>query len=173
MRYRLARLALLAALALPGAARGEGRPLPWFGLRLEGLIASNSGAPSTPTAGGVGAYALFDGREFLADVSADLFGGDNAQFFTMGLGVYYPFALRPVAPYAGGGLRLGYTKFGGGGTFGLIPCLAAGLLFGREGYVQVRTEVSFFFAASSESTKGPPSASWHSNGPMLSLGLAF
>ena len=168
MRPRIALAVLVALFALPASAQRPGRPLPWFGLRLEGLLATDSGAPATPSAGGVGAYALFDGREFLADA----FGGDHAEFFAFGLGVYYPFALRPLAPYAGGGLKLGFTKFGGGGTFGLIPYLAAGLLFGREGYIQVRTELAWFFSASSED-HGAGTPSWHANGPMLSLGLAF
>jgi hypothetical protein len=173
MRYRLVFAAVLALVALPAAAQGAVRPLPWFGLRIDGLVAASTGAPNTPTAAGVGAYALFDGREFLADVSADACGGDHAEFVAFGLGVYYPFALRPFAPYAGGGLKLGYTKFGGGGAFGLIPYLATGLLFGREGYVQVRAELAWFFDAMSENSSGPPNTSWHADGPMLSLGLAF
>ncbi len=173
MRYLLGLLLTSTLLVHPAPAAARDKPLPWFGLRLGGLLATSSGAPGTPNAAGAGAYALFDGREFLADVMVDAFGGDHAQLFAAGLGAYYPFALQNVTPYAGGGLKLGWTKFGGDGSFGLIPYLGGGILFGREGYIQVRVELVWFLSGSSEENKAVPGSSWHSNGPMLTLGLGF
>ena len=164
------------ALALDRSARQDARSLPWLGLRLGGLIAVNSLANDAPTAGGVSGYALFDGRDFLADVNADLYFGDNARFFAAGLGAYYPFALANITPYLGGGLKVGWTRFGGDGTFGIIPYAALGVLFGREGYVQVRGELAWFVALSREdrpATAARPADSARSHGPMLTLGLAF
>ena len=151
-----------------------GRPLPWFGLRLGGLAAVGSAGDSTPSAGGGGAYALFDGRDFLADVAADIYLGDRARMFALGLGAYYPFALANITPYLGAGLKLGWTRFGGDGAFGMIPFAAAGLLFGREGYVQVRAELAWFVALSREErTDRPDDPGSRANGPVATLGLAF
>jgi hypothetical protein len=155
------------------ARQDAGRPLPWFGLRLGGLAAVGSVADDTPTAAGASAYALFDGREFLADVTADLYFGDHARLVAAGLGAYYPFALANVTPYLGGGLKVGWTRFGGDGTFGLIPFAAAGLLFGREGYVQVRAELAWFVSLSREDRADRPGGSSRSTGPLATLGLAF
>ncbi len=175
-------LAAAAALllALPAAAsaprerpRDEGRPLPWIGVRLGGMLAVTSAAPGTPSAAGGGVYALLDGREFLADLSLDAFGGSNAALISGGLGVYFPFVPASVSPYAGGGLRLGWSRFGGGGAFGLLPFLAGGVLFGREGYFQVRAELAWIFAGASEERDDLPGQSWHTSGPLLTLGVGF
>ncbi len=121
------------ALTADRSARQDGgRSLPWLGLRLGGLVAVNSLATDTPTAGGLSAYALFDGRDFLADVMADLYFGDDARLVAAGLGAYYPFLPANITPYLGGGLKVGWTRFGGDGTFGIIPFAAVGLLVGRE-----------------------------------------
>ncbi|OFX22692.1 MAG: hypothetical protein A2V77_10775 [Anaeromyxobacter sp. RBG_16_69_14] len=151
-----------------------GRPLPWFGLRLGGLAAVGSAGDSTPSAAGGGGYALFDGRDFLADVAADIYLGDGARMFALGLGAYYPFAIANITPYLGAGLKLGWTRFGGDGAFGMIPFAATGLLFGREGYVQVRAELAWFVALSREErTDRPGDPGSRANGPVATLGLAF
>jgi hypothetical protein len=180
MRHLLALLVCAAFMLAPAPAhaqrltRGGERPLPWFGVRIGGLVAASTPAADTPTAAGGGAYALFDGRDFLAEGAVDFYGGSHAQFFAGGLGIYYPFMPQNISPYAGGGLKLGWTKFGGDGTFGLIPYLAGGLLFGREGYIQVRAELAWFFTASGEESKADrPGQTWHPSGPMLTLGMAF
>ena len=164
-------IAVALAAPLPASAqrpaRQEGRPLPWIGVRLGGMLAATSAAPGVPSAAGGGVYALLDGREFLADASVDAFGGSSATLFSGGLGIYLPFVPRNVTPYAGGGLRLGWSKFGGDGAFGLLPFLAGGVLFGREGYFQVRAELSWIFAAASEESAGRPGQSWHTSGPMF------
>jgi hypothetical protein len=159
-----------------GASRDDGgRPLPWFGVRLGGLFAASSASDGTPTAGGGGVYALFDGRDFLADVAFDAYAGDRARFFALGLGAYYPFALARsnTAPYLGGGLKLGKTRFGGDGAFGMIPFLSGGVLVGREGYVQLRAELTWFFTAATETRTDRPGETWHANGFMATLGLGF
>jgi len=152
------------------------RSLPWLGLRLGGLVAVTSLSNDTPTAGGVSAYGLFDGRDFLADVMADLYFGNDARLIAAGLGAYYPFVPANVTPYIGGGLKVGWTRFGGDGTFGMIPFAAAGILIGREGYIQVRAEVAWFVALSREdrpASASRPADSSRTTGPMFTLGLAF
>ena len=165
------------ALAADRSGRQEGgRALPWLGLRLGGLVAVNSLATNTPTAGGASAYALFDGRDFLADVMADFYFGDDARLVAAGLGAYYPFLPANITPYLGGGLKVGWTRFGGDGTFGIIPFAAVGLLVGREGYIQVRAELAWFVALSHEdrpASTARPGDSSRAHGPMLTLGLAF
>ncbi len=164
------------ALAYDRSARQDARSLPWLGLRLGGLVAVGNLATDTPTAAGASGYALFDGREFLADVMADLYFGSDARLIAAGLGAYYPFFPANITPYLGGGLKLGWTRFGGDGAFGILPFAALGVLFGREGYVQVRGELAWFVALSREdrpATATRPAESARSHGPMLTLGLAF
>jgi hypothetical protein len=188
MRSALALLTLTAALLPPGAQAAStdralafdrsgrqdaNRPLPWFGIRLGGAVAVGSPADDTPTAGGASLYALFDGRDFLADVALDVYGGDRAHLIALGLGAYYPFIPANVTPYLGGGLKAGWTRFGGDGTFGLIPFAAAGLLIGREGYIQVRAELAWFVAVSREDRGDRPQGSARATGPLMTLGLAF
>ncbi len=173
--HRIAALAAVLALgSLPapsGAAGHEHNPsAPWFGLRLGGLAAMGSVGGGTPTAGGGGAYALFDARDFLADFSFDLFFGSDARFIAGGLGGYYVFLPGNVTPYAGGGLKLGWTRFGGDGAFGIMPYAAAGLLIGRVWYPQLRVELSWFVNTSREERSGDQA---RATGPMLTLGLAF
>jgi hypothetical protein len=169
-------LALLALAPTPALAQryrddGGGR-VPWYGLRLGGLFATKSLVGNTPSAGGAGAYVLFDARDFLADVSADAFFGPDARLFAAGLGAYYPFLPGNVTPYAGGGLKLAWTSFGGDGAFGLIPFVAGGVLVGRHWYPQIRVEVGWFLAAAREA-KGGVGDGVRSNGPMGTFGLAF
>jgi len=156
------------------AARDDGTRMPWLGLRLGGIEAVGSAGGGAPGGGGGGAYALFDARDFLADVAADVYVGERARFFALGLGAYYPYGVGNVAPYAGGGLKVGWTRFGGDGAFGMIPFVAAGVVVGREGYVQLRAEVAWFLAASREKRADrPEEQGWRAHGPMATLGLAF
>jgi len=168
---------LLAALALAAAlpARAELSPkVPWLGVRLGGLYAVGSAGGGTPGAGGGTLYALFDGRDFLADVAFDGYGGDRARFFALGLGAYWAFGVGRVTPYLGGGLKAGYTQFGGEGAFGMIPFAAGGVVMGREGYVQLRAELAWFVALAREEITGQPEAQGvRANGPMATLGVAF
>ncbi len=145
---------------------------PWIGVRLGGMAAFSSASSSTPTAAGGGAYLLFDGRDYLADVSADLFFGDDARLLAAGLGVYYPFSPGNVTPYAGGGLKLGYSRFGGDGAFGLQPYAAMGLLVGRAWAPQLRVELAWFLALAREDG-GVSAGGSRAHGPVLTLGIAL
>lgn len=171
-------LARAAEPAQPGYPASGGnpyeRPLPWLGVRLGGLIAASSAGGNAPSGGGGGAWALFDAGQFLADVSADLFFGPKTHFIALGLGAYYPLSRANVVPYLGGGLKVGWTKFGGDGAFGMIPFASLGVLFGREGYVQLRAEIAWWVAASREERKDLPGAlGTRATGPMGTFGIAF
>ena len=183
-------LALLALALLPRAAlaergdprevtarqdpRRDGARLPWFGVRLGGVGAVSSAGGGTPSAGGGGAYALFDAREFLADVAADVFVGDRTRLFALGIGAYYPFGSSNVTPYLGGGVKVGWSRFGGDGVFGMLPFAAAGVVVGREGYVQLRAELAWIVSTGREQPSGQPDVQGtRAHGPMGSLGIAF
>jgi hypothetical protein len=177
------RLLLLALLLAPAPSRAQERPrsseppprylapVAW-GVRLGGLAAY--GAPNSGrTAVGGGAYALFDARGLLADVSADAFAGRDATSVTGGLGVYWPaLAGENTSPYLGGGLRLGWTRFGGDGTFGLQICGAVGLLASRQWSPHVRLELAWFWNTMGERPSGG-GADRYAHGPMATLGLGF
>jgi hypothetical protein len=174
MRTRLAAALLALALALPARARAEDpRAFPWVGLRLGGAWGLSSAAGGTPGAGGGGGYALFDAGDYLADLSLDLFFGDGARLVDAGLGAYYPFSHGNVAPYLGGGIKVGWTKFGGEGTFGMIPYAALGVVFGRTAFPQLRLELSYFVATAREQSPAAPGDGTRASGPMATLGLGF
>jgi hypothetical protein len=171
-------LPALAAAEPPSYAQGRARReeasgrVPWVGVRLGGLYAVNSPRGNTPGAGGGGVYALFDGGQFLADVALDGAFGDDARFLAAGLGAYYPFLPGNVTPYLGAGLKVGYTRFGGDGVFGMIPFAAGGIVVGREGFVQFRTELAWWVAAAREADRGGGGGT-RSHGPLATIGLAF
>jgi len=170
---------LVPSLALAQARSGrpsepEGRYLApvSFGARLGGLAAYGTPAGSATAVGG-GAYALFDQRSLLADVSANAFGGDKALQLTAGLGVYW--AALPEAnttPYLGGGARLGYVRHGGDGAFGLQLQAAVGLLASRHWSPHVRLELAWFFDTMGEKPKGGGDRHY-ANGPIATIGLGF
>jgi len=156
-------------------SRESGARLPWLGLRLGGATAAvSSVGGNDPSAGGGGAYALFDARDFLADLSADVFVGEGVRFLALGLGAYYPFLPGNVSPYLGGGLKVGWTRFGGDGVFGMLPFAAGGVVVGRAGYVQLRAELAWFVATSREKRADRPGdPGTRAHGPLATLGLAF
>ena len=171
-RTRLVVALLGLALALPAQAEDR-RDYPWVGFRLGGAWALSSAAGGTPSAGGGGAYAIFDAGDYLADCSLDLFFGGGAHLADAGLGAYYPFSPGNVAPYLGGGIKVGWTKFGGEGTFGMVPFAALGVLFGRHAFPQLRLELAYFLATSRE--RGPTASGdgTRASGPILTIGLGF
>lgn len=146
---------------------------PWVGVRLGGVLGLSSAGGGQPGGGGGGAYVLFDARDFLADVNADIFVGDRVHFYALGLGAYYPFSHANVSPYVGGGFKVGWTEFGGDGAFGMIPYGALGVIMGREGFVQLRAELTYFVCTSRETAPGNTGPGTRGSGPMLTLGLGF
>jgi hypothetical protein len=179
------RALLLAVLLVPTAAsaasgassRGSSKPAREsaersFGLRLGAVTALSSAASGTKTAPGGGAYFLFDMPGLLLDVSADVFAGEGARLVGAGFGAYFPMIDDETTPYLGGGMKLGWSRFGGDGAFGLLPFGAVGLLIGRSWTPQVRIELAYFVATATE-RRGPGFASRHANGPIMTFGIAF
>jgi hypothetical protein len=173
-------LLALALAVLPTAAHAELRTRemarPSFGLRLGAVSAVSGAAPDSLTAIGGGAYMLFDIPGLLAEASADLYGGESrSRMLAIGLGAYAPLdfgARSETVPYVGGGLKLGWTRFGGDGATGLLPYGAVGLLVGRSWSPQVRIEAAWFFQTGTERrADGFPAR--HASAPMLTFGLGF
>jgi hypothetical protein len=166
-------LALAAALLAPAPAAavpGGGYDRPWAGLRLGGVLGVGSARPGTPAGQGGGVFALFDSGAFFGEVGGDFLFGD-ATYLAAGLGGYVPLAPGSVTPYVGGGLRLGWTDFGGDGAFGLMPYAAGGVLLGRGSQPLLRLEVAWFVSgAREERTDGRRT---RAHGPMATLGIAF
>jgi hypothetical protein len=170
-------LALAAALLLlPAAARGaesREKAKPSWGLRLGVATVPWSASSKTLTPAGGGGYVLFDIPGLLADVSADVFVGESqARYVAGGLGAYLPFGDGETLPYVGGGFKLGWTQFGGEGTWGIIPTLSAGALIGRSWSPSVRAQVDWFWTSGTEE-KDPASSSHHASGFIFTLGLGF
>ncbi|HEY7726174.1 MAG TPA: hypothetical protein VH880_12620 [Anaeromyxobacteraceae bacterium] len=142
------------------------------GVRLGGLAAY--GAPaSRRTAVGGGVYGLFDAQGIIADVAADAFAGRDATSLTAGLGVYWPaLPAENTSPYLGGGVRLGWTRFGGDGAFGMQLCAAAGILASRQWSPHVRLEIAWFWNTMGERPSGG-GADRFASGPVATLGLGF
>jgi hypothetical protein len=177
--------ALLAVLALasPAAAhaqsrRSDGREPrervePSFGVRLGAVSAFTSAASGTPNAAGTGGYVMFDIPGLLADVSADLFfGEDRARLVQAGFGAYFPFGPGETTPYLGGGLKLGWSRFGGDGAFGLHPFASIGLLIGRSWSPHIRADLSYFVSTGTES-RGPGFSERRASGPIATFGIGF
>jgi hypothetical protein len=180
------RAAALALLVVPSLALGQGaaRPAPSegparflapvsLGVRLGGLLAFSTPATGTPSAVGGGLYGLYDLQSLLADISADVYGGKDAFAVAGGLGVYWAILGNAnVTPYVGGGARLAWAKFGGGGAFGLQIGGAVGIIASRHWSPHVRLELGWFFDTMAEQPSGGGSQSFP-NGPLASIGLGF
>jgi hypothetical protein len=133
------------------------------GLRLGVLVPLERADPEqrTGVVGGLGLVGFFDARSWLADVSLDAwvsdldFTSDPDRAFQVSTGLYLPFSRGDVAPYLGGALAFGYSKFGGdeGGT-GLSARAVAGLLLGRLSDVSVRVEWAYFWNLYDEVERG-------------------
>jgi hypothetical protein len=167
-------LALAQARSLRSAPEPQGRydaPLS-LGVRLGGLVAYSSPA-GAPSGVGGGIYGLFDLDSVLADVSADLWGGDKALQLAGGLGVYWPVAgAASTTPYLGGGAQLAWVKFGGEGAFGLQLRAALGLLASRRWSPHIRLELAWLFDTMSERERSGDRRHL-SNGPIATIGLGF
>jgi hypothetical protein len=175
---RIARALLLAVavLAPATAPAAEGRfheqARSSLGVRLGAATALSSAAGETRTAPGGGGFVLYDIPGLLLDVSADIFAGESSRLLAAGFAAYYPFLEEETTPYVGGGVKLGWSRFGGDGAFGLIPHLSAGLLIGRSWSPQVRIDVAYFLATATE-RRDPGFESRRANGIIATFGIGF
>jgi hypothetical protein len=133
------------------------------GLRLGALVPLERADPDqrTGVVGGLGLVGFFDARSWLADLSLDAwvsdidFTSDPDRAFQVSTGLYLPFSRGDVAPYLGGALAFGYSKFGGDeGGSGLSARAVAGLLLGRLSDVSVRVEWGYFWNFYDEVERG-------------------
>jgi hypothetical protein len=147
------------------------------GLRLGAVVPFNKPEGSEDGLPGLGVFWLYDVRSFLADISLDFHSKENAGDFTVSLGAYYPFSRTNTTAYAGGGLRYGFSDYGGSasdGGSGMSVYAAGGVLFGRMSTVQLRGELGFFqnFFRETTFTDGPNEHS-RSNGVIVSAGIGI
>jgi hypothetical protein len=124
-------------------------------------------------ASGGGLFWLHDARSWLADLSFDVFGTEDDSLVALGLGAYYPFGRRNLAPYVGGGLSYAWVDTGGlDGGQGLQLRGVVGLLIGRLSTVQLRVEAGWAVNAFEEKA-APGERANMPHGPFLTLGLGY
>ncbi len=144
-----------------------------FGVKLgSAWLLNRASTPDAHMASGGGLFWLHDARSWLADLSLDLFGTKDDRLVAVGLGLYYPFSRRNLAPYAGGGVSYAWVDTGGEGGQGLQLRAALGFLFGRLSTVQVRVEGGWSVGAFREDP-GPGGTARVPHGPYATLGLAY
>ncbi|HET6282397.1 MAG TPA: hypothetical protein VFH73_15630 [Polyangia bacterium] len=151
------------------------------GVRLGAIVPlSRPAGLDAAAAGGLGIFWLYDARTFLGEIALDLYRGDKATSFDIGIGGFYPFSRGNITPYLGSALSYSITDFGGAGANGLRIQPTFGVLFGRLSTVQVRGQVGYFFNTFGErdgaSAFGevPSSASkTYAHGPAMTIGLGF
>lgn len=141
------------------------RPLgPRYGVRLgEALALLGAGAGARLHGGS--AYAQFDAEGFFADLTAELYVGKATHLAAAGMGAYVPLASADLAPYVGGGLKLGYTRFSNESACSLIPFAGVGVVLGRAGQVTARAELGWFQVLTASGGRGD------AGGPLFSFGL--
>ena len=180
MRRMSARLRLAVALAVlvPSLAlaqsRQERQPASsTLGARLGGFAGVNYAGEDSPTGIGAGVVWTFDIPGLLADVSFDaMFGEDRARLVWGGFGAYYPLTEDETTPYIGGGLKVGWARFGGDGAVGLMPFGSVGLLIGRSWSPNIRLDISLFGSTGSE-RRTREASSKHPAGVVASFGMGF
>ena len=171
-RALVALAVLVPSLALAQAPERQ-RAAAALGVRLGGYAGINYAGEDSPTGIGVGAVWMFDVPGLLADVSADVMLGESrSRLVWGGFGAYYPLYDGETTPYLGGGLKLGWARFGGDGAFGLMPFGSVGLLIGRSWSPNVRVDVSFFGSTGGE-RRTPESPSKHPAGVVATFGMSF
>ncbi|HET7752778.1 MAG TPA: hypothetical protein VFK85_02615 [Anaeromyxobacteraceae bacterium] len=174
----LAAAAVLAFALVPAAALAQSRPARQqasytLGARLGGFAGVNYAAPDSPSGIGAGVVWTFDIPGLLADVSFDaMFGESRARLVWGGFGAYYPLTEDETTPYLGGGLKVGWARFGGDGAVGLMPFGSIGLLIGRSWSPHIRLDISLFGSTGSE-RQTPESPSKHPVGAVATFGMGF
>jgi hypothetical protein len=153
------------------------------GLRVGGILPFNRAAGDPRPGAGLGLYWLYDARDYMGELFLDAIPGQHTQedktsAVAVGIGLYRPFSRKDWAPYAGGGLALAATQFGGEGASGLRLHGAFGVLVGRLSTVQIRGELGYFVNAYQEIAHRHTSSNTTehkaiSHGPMLSVGIGF
>ena len=152
------------------------------GVRLGAIVPlSRPAGLDAAAAGGLGIFWLYDARTFLGEIALDLYRGDNATSFDIGIGGFYPFSRGNITPYLGSALSYSITDFGGAGASGLRIQPTFGVLFGRLSTVQVRGQIGYFFNTFGERDVAPafgevPSSGGdkhYAHGPAMTIGLGF
>lgn len=180
MRAMSARLRVLLSLAIlvPSLALAQSRstrqPASYtLGVRLGGFAGVNYAAEDSPSGIGAGVVWTFDVPGLLADVSVDaMFGEERARLVWGGFGAYYPLTEDETTPYLGGGLKVGWARFGGDGAVGLMPFGSVGLLIGRSWSPNIRLDLSVFGSTASE-RRTPESSSTHPAGVVATFGMGW
>jgi hypothetical protein len=127
-----------------------------FGLRLGGIRAFAT-VDGDVGANGLGVYWFHDTRSLFIDVSVDGFWATETQQIVAGFGGYLPLTSGDFAPYAGGGLRYAWTRYGHGEGHGFQPYAEVGILLGRYSSVAIRGQIEWWvntFATDGKTANG-------------------
>ncbi len=145
-----------------------------FGVRVGGQYVLNrpdaSDRSSTPA--GVGVFWLYDARKYLADLSADFYGGSDDRIFALGIGVFYPFSRANETPYVGARASWSSVEFASYSASGLVASAGGGILFGRLSTLQIRIDAGYsvnLFQVKNSLTGEARTA----HGPYLTVGIGF
>jgi hypothetical protein len=145
-----------------------------FGVRMGAVVPLNSPDGAGGGLPGLGVFWLYDMRTFLAEVGVDFHAKDGDGDFTVDIGAYYPLTRANTTAYVGGGMRYGFTEYGGEGGSGLALFGAGGVLFGRLSTVQLRGELLVFQNLFTESEfDGTRTNRTRNTGAVFSVGLGF
>lgn len=139
------------------AARG-------FGVRLGGITPLVPGGSESGTGGGF--FWQYDSRTFFVDVSFDGFWGRHYHDVSTGFGAYLPLLRGNTTPYLGAGLRYAWSRFQGDWSSGLQPQVAGGVMIGRLTTVQIRADVTWFYATFQNAGR-------NANGLLWTVGVVF
>jgi hypothetical protein len=135
-----------------------------FGLRLGGITPIVPGGSESGTGGGF--FWQYDARTYFVDVSFDGFWGRHYHDVSTGFGAYLPLLRGNMTPYLGAGLRYGWARFEGDWSSGLQPQASFGLMLGRLTTVQIRAEVTWFYATFKTAER-------NANGFLWTAGVVF
>lgn len=174
LRVLVAVAALFPCLAFAQSSRPPRQPASYtFGARLGGFVGINYAGEHSPSGIGAGVVWAFDIPGLLADVSFDaMFAEDRARLVWGGFGAYYPLTEDETTPYIGGGLKVGWARFGGDGAVGLMPFGSVGLLIGRSWSPHIRLDLSIFGSTGSEQ-RTDASSSKNPAGAVATFGMGF
>ena len=131
-----------------------------FGVSIGGMYQMSSALNDDPFSAGGGVFWIYDLREVIFEVDANLYFLGESYMSNLGIKAYYPFLSESDTPIIGGGLGIGHTSFEYFDTgnewgdyyrthsgSGMMFFLGGGYIIGRTSDVSLRLMVNYFIGA--------------------------